>query len=254
MWKGKIVKKNKLTLNKSKKSSNSSFKKRKKVAPRKIKKVDTHQAEIAEIAKKYQISNSLAACVYKKILTPERALLLYNLGNYKKENYHINQLELDMKESIPLVFHIHGAKCVEGKIVEMSRYEFVYEDLQTGEKNNLKKIELKFFYPLSLKESIQKLIKIEEEVAKKKIGSIEKPAGRNHIKNKTLYPLMMNKDVVFLTTLEGDVIRGIISGFSRYEIKISMKGGIPVTILRHAVYDLTDKEKKISYLKKKVVA
>ena len=60
-------------------------------------------------------------------------------------------------------------------------------------------------------------------------------------------------DVIFLTTLEGDVIRGIVGGFNQYEFKINMKGGVPAVVLRHAVYDLNDKEKKVSYLKKKVI-
>lgn len=40
---------------------------------------------------------------------------------------------------------------------------------------------------------------------------------------------------------EGEVLRGLVSAFSRYEITVDLKGGIPVVLLRHAVYDLRDK-------------
>ena len=53
---------------------------------------------------------------------------------------------------------------------------------------------------------------------------------------------MKGKQVLFFTMLEGELIKGIISDFSRYDITVNLKGGIPVTILRHAVYDLRDKE------------
>ncbi|MBW2103558.1 MAG: hypothetical protein JRH05_13000, partial [Deltaproteobacteria bacterium] len=68
------------------------------------------------------------------------------------------------------------------------------------------------------------------------------PKLRNHIKNKSLYPLMMEREVVFFTLLEGEIIRGVISGFTRYEIQVHMKGGVPVTLLRHAVLDLRNKK------------
>ena len=56
---------------------------------------------------------------------------------------------------------------------------------------------------------------------------------------------------LFFTLLGGNVLRGIITGFSRYEINLSMKGGIPVVIMRHAVFDVKDKKDR-SFLKKEV--
>ena len=56
---------------------------------------------------------------------------------------------------------------------------------------------------------------------------------------------------LFFTLLGGNVLRGIITGFSRYEINLSMKGGVPVVIMRHAVFDVKDKKDR-SFLKKEV--
>ena len=44
------------------------------------------------------------------------------------------------------------------------------------------------------------------------------------------------------------MVKGIIADFSRYEITLNLKGGTPVTILRHAIYDLRDKRGRC-YLK-----
>ena len=52
---------------------------------------------------------------------------------------------------------------------------------------------------------------------------------------------MKEKQVMFFTLLEGEIIRGIIADFSRYEITVILKGGSPITILRHSIYDLRDK-------------
>ena len=59
--------------------------------------------------------------------------------------------------------------------------------------------------------------------------------------------------LVFFTTLEGDILGGMVGGFTRYEIQILGKKGVPVTLLRHAIYDLRDKRKRC-YLKRAVEA
>ncbi|MCU0857615.1 MAG: hypothetical protein MUC65_04335 [Pontiellaceae bacterium] len=64
----------------------------------------------------------------------------------------------------------------------------------------------------------------------------------HYIKNKTLFPLMMERTVVLITMLNGMVFRGLVSGFNRYEINMSLKGGVPVTLLRHGVLKAQNKE------------
>ena len=78
------------------------------------------------------------------------------------------------------------------------------------------------------------------------------PRYRHHIKNKSLFPLMNRKEVLFFSTLEGEVLRGVVTGFSRFEIELSMKGGVSVVLLRHAVFDVKDKKGR-SYSKEAVV-
>jgi hypothetical protein len=59
---------------------------------------------------------------------------------------------------------------------------------------------------------------------------------------------MMEKDVLFVTLLEGEIIKGLLSGFSRYEISMNMKGKSPVTILRHSIFNMKSKKGR-SFLK-----
>ena len=75
-----------------------------------------------------------------------------------------------------------------------------------------------------------------------RLEPIFSPKHRNFIKNKTLFPLMKEKRVLFFTLIEGEMIRGVVTDFSRYDITVSLKGSVPVTVLRHAVYDLRDKK------------
>ena len=59
---------------------------------------------------------------------------------------------------------------------------------------------------------------------------------------------MKDREVVYFTLLEGEIVRGIIGGFSRYDVTLHVKGGLPVVLLRHSIYDLRNKRGRC-YLK-----
>ena len=56
------------------------------------------------------------------------------------------------------------------------------------------------------------------------------PRTRRHVKNKSLFVLMKDREVAFFTLLEGEIVRGIVSDFSRYDITVHIKGGLPVVL------------------------
>jgi hypothetical protein len=109
-------------------------------------------------------------------------------------------------------------------------------------KEELPKLQVKFLYPADVTETVMSLIKTEEKIKALELEPIPEPYRRHFVKNKSLFPLMMEKQVIFFTLLEGEIIRGIIAAFSRYDITVNLKGGMPVTILRHSIYDLRDKK------------
>jgi sRNA-binding regulator protein Hfq len=45
---------------------------------------------------------------------------------------------------------------------------------------------------------------------------------------------------VVVTLLEGEVLRGIVAWFSRYEFALTVKGGVQVTVFRHALVNVTE--------------
>lgn len=79
--------------------------------------------------------------------------------------------------------------------------------------------------------------------------ALYKIGARHFIKNKTLYPLMKERQVMFLSLLDGTLLRGLVTGFNRYEIRMSLKGGTPVTVMRHGVWTAETKAGR-SLLKK----
>ena len=166
---------------------------------------------------------------------------LLGLQEYLEEKYNISIFDqaFDSKESWEI--HLHNHRIVRAVIIENLRYDLKLSIEGAGEEL-IQKTEVKLLYQVEKAGSIRSLIKTDKKVKVLGLEPVISPKQRHHIKNKSLFPLMKERRVLIFKLLEGEIIKGIISGFSRYDITISLKGEIPITILRHSVYDLRDKK------------
>lgn len=172
---------------------------------------------------------------------------LLGLKEYLDEKYNASVFDEAMASGKPWEFHLHDRRTITATVLENRKWDATVQIIgQT--KKELQKIQVKLLYPADLNESIKPLIKIDKQVEALGLSAILAPGKRSFVKNKSLFPLMKEKEVLFFTLLEGEMIRGIVSDFSRYEIAVSLKGGRPVTILRHAVYNVKNKDGR-SFLK-----
>jgi len=166
---------------------------------------------------------------------------LIGLRDYLQGPYNNSIFDTILKQDKPCFFHMHNRKVILGKLLENQKYDVLIK--YDGREELIQKTDIKFLYPEADTEQIQSLIKKhDKKVEKKNLGPIVERKSRFFIKNKTLFPLMKENEVVFFTLLEGEIIRGIISEFTRFEITVNLKGGIPLTFLRHSVYDLRNKK------------
>ncbi|MBW2368389.1 MAG: hypothetical protein JRH15_10920 [Deltaproteobacteria bacterium] len=172
---------------------------------------------------------------------------LKGLREYIDNSYELSVFDTARESDQLWSFHLHGRRLLTAKIQKIFTYDVKLVDA-TGTEEIVPKVHVKFLYPKEYGESIDKLLKVNKKVATLRMDPLFSPHLRHFVKNKSLFPLMMEKQVLFFTTLEGDVIRGLVAGFSRFDIQISLKGPIPITILRHSIYDIRDK-KDHCYLK-----
>jgi len=175
-----------------------------------------------------------------------------DLNSYLAENYQKSIFDHMEKEGETWTLCLHGNRVVSGTVKTNKQYDVVFLS-EDGIEEEIPKHNIKILYLKKDEAEVQKGVKTDDGVKKKKLEPILNPQDRNHIKNKTLFPLMNERVLLFFTTLEGDMLGGIVGGFTRYEIQVLGKKAIPVILLRHAVYDIRDKRKK-SYLKQAVEA
>jgi len=171
---------------------------------------------------------------------------LKGLREYLDENYEKSVFKDISKTKEMYEFHIYDHKIIKGYVRENLIYDVKLEIEE--EEQIIPKIEIKYINHIKYSDDVKSLIKIDQKVKNMNNEPIISPAKRYYIKNKSLFPLMKEKEVLYFTLLEGDIIRGLVTGFNQYEINVSMKKGIPVIILRHSIYDVRNKKNR-SFLK-----
>jgi hypothetical protein len=172
---------------------------------------------------------------------------LKGFKDYLDENYTNSIFNFALESKQYWTVYLHGHRALTAKVTQ----NFIYEVELTDENmvpQIIPKTQIKVLHPTELNPLINKKIKSDSKVKKLNLEPIVTARPRYHIKNKTLFVLMQERDVVFFTMLEGEIIRGLVGAFTRYDITVHLKGGTPVTLLRHGVYDLRDKKNRC-YLK-----
>jgi hypothetical protein len=166
---------------------------------------------------------------------------LLGLQEYLHQHYRRSVFDEALASGEPWEFHLHKRRIVKRSIIENMTYDLKVKGDGLNEAT-IPKTDIKIVYPEKLSGAVLPVLKVDRRVRDLSLEPIIAPGERYHVKNKTLFPLMKERRVLFFTLLEGEVVKGIVAGFSRYEITIHLKGGTPVTILRHSVYDIRDKK------------
>jgi sRNA-binding regulator protein Hfq len=172
---------------------------------------------------------------------------LQGFSDYKKEHYESSRFTTLEKSGEKTLFMLHGQRSITGTLMRQTPYD-IHVASDHGEVV-IPKVEVKCHAQATVSEVVDKLIKIDKTVSGHELGPIHAPAHRYFIKNKTLFPLIKERQVMLITLLEGEVIKGLLENFSRYDIEMRIKGGVGLTVLRHAVYDIRDKKGRC-YLKR----
>lgn len=180
-------------------------------------------------------------------MTTHRHSHLVGLSEYLAEHDNHSVFDDVLASETLWSFHAHPGRVITARLTGVETYDVTLTP-EEGEAESLGKHDIHFLYPAEQAAALGKLVKPDKAVQALGLEPTVYHRDRQFVKNKTLFPLMVERTVVFITLRDGAVIRGLITGFSRYDIHISMKGGVEVTLLRHSLHDIRDKEGR-GYLK-----
>jgi len=167
---------------------------------------------------------------------------LSGFDEYRNENLKKSVFKNALASDDLWCIHLHGqTSSLNARIVEDDIYEVTIET-EKMQRSVIKKLDVKYLYPGDQQEQILPLLKkADKKVKNMGLTPSENLSARHFVKNKSLFPLMKEREVVFFTLLDGDILRGLVLAFSMYDITVGLKGGTPLTILRHSIYDLRNK-------------
>lgn len=162
---------------------------------------------------------------------------LAGLSDFLAKNYGHSTFEEAARLEALYCLHLHGHTTLQAAIIASETYDITIT-VPDGSQQELPKIRIKMLYTAELTDRIQSQIILDEPVRSLGLGPITTARQRNFIKNKSLFTLMREQEPLAITLLEGEILRGTIHSFSRYEIVLALQGGEQVVILRHAVHDI----------------
>jgi hypothetical protein len=173
-----------------------------------------------------------------------KGMIMGSLLGYKEYldvAYRRSVFEQALASQQPWELHLHGQRVIRARVVENSTYELKLAITDQGEEV-LPKIQVKLLYLAERSAAVRPLLKGDKKIQALGLSPLITWKERHFVKNKTLFPFMKESQVVFFTLLEGEIIRGLIVEFSQYDITVNLKGGVPVVLLRHSIYDMRNKE------------
>ncbi len=164
---------------------------------------------------------------------------LDGLNEYKSTGQPPSIFDELAASSEQTVFHCCNGFDLVGTVANNATYELTFtpENAVNEQENiSMAKVEILCVYKPADREKFSAQTKIKQDTTPTNPAApLIKNVDRHHIKNKTLYPLMKERQVMRLTLLDGTILAGLATGFNKHEIRMSLKGGIAVTVLRHGV-------------------
>ena len=122
-------------------------------------------------------------------------------------------------------------------VVEQGSFA-VQASLDGADAEEVHKLTLKFAYQPDDWKKVRKSIKSNKEVAAQGLEPAKRPQDRYTCSDRRLFGYVDNEREVVVTLVDGDVLRGVVSWFSRYEFGLKVKGDVEVTVFRHSLHDL----------------
>jgi len=188
-------------------------------------------AKKSKLERQYGLAPSVAMQVALGQADLNEALLRNRRSAHLAENR--SRTVLDAGETV-LVFAVHGQGWQTGRVRGASPYEVELETTE-GEVMTLHKCEVKFAFESAFDRDFRRMLRTDAEIYAAPRGPVLRPQERLRISDRRWFDWLDDETTVRLTTLEGEVLEGLVAWIARYEVALKMKGDVEVVVLRHAL-------------------
>lgn len=189
---------------------------------------------VVKLMRDHELSRALATQVAMGHADLDQVLSRRRLQQHRDDHRDRTILQ----PGVELTLALTGGETVTGTVASVEAYMLHFQP-RKGDPQELHKLRAKFAYEPSVWKALKKSARVDKRIAGQKREPAVRPQDRYSCSDKRLFGYMDDGEEVVVTTIEGDVLRGHVSWFSRYEFGLRLKGDAEVVIFRHALYDVS---------------
>jgi sRNA-binding regulator protein Hfq len=194
---------------------------------------------VNRLMEKHTLSRALATQIVLGQASIDVVLAARRLDDHRTQFRNRSVLDEAQATGTPVTLLVHGQRRLTGKVLLVDNYMLRLE-LEEGGTEDLHKLQVKVAFAPDAYKKVRKTLKFDKTLEKAPIPPVAKPQDRYTCSDKRLFRYMDEAVEVTATTLEGEMFKGHVQWFSRYEFGMKLKGDTDVTLFRHALHDLSE--------------
>lgn len=189
--------------------------------------------QAARLEREHGLGRALATQVAMGQLDLEVVLRRRRLREHREQNRDRSWLVVGS----PVRLGLHGRKEITGTPTEVGPYT-VKLDID-GETRELHKLELHYAFDPANWKKAKKGIRRDKSVASQNLEPVRLPQDRYGCSDKRLFNYVDTGVDVSVCLLSGELLKGRVVWFSRYEFTMALRGDVEVGVFRHALQRVT---------------
>jgi len=204
------------------------------------------QEQVNRLMERHDLSRALATQITLGHADLEAVLARRRLQVHREENRLRSCLDDATRDDKTLSLALHGKRELLCKVQTVLPYSVLVVPFHPkkgpqGDPEEIHKLQLKYGYTPEDWKRVRKGIKQDSKLARAPLAPIERPQDRYTCSDRRMFRYMDGAIAVQATLLEGEILRGEVTWFGRYEFGLALKGGrAEVPVFGHALHDLRD--------------
>ncbi len=193
------------------------------------------QDKANNLMRRLGLDRALATQVAKGQADLERVLQRRRMASHLASNADRSCLEEAFKDGQPRRFALHGQRVVTARVLNLDQYEVRLAYAEGGEEEVLHKLQFKLAWLPEQDGHARKGLRWDNALRAEPQEPVSRPQNRFGCSNRKLFGWLDEETPLLLTTLEGEVVQGQLAWFGRYELGVTVRKDVVVTVFRHAL-------------------
>jgi sRNA-binding regulator protein Hfq len=182
---------------------------------------------------RHQLSRALATQIAIGHADLEQVLARRRLDVHRVDNRDRTCLLPEQR----LALALHEGTTLKGTVIDVEPYQIMFRP-DSGEPVAIHKLKLLYAYAPDAWKAVKKGIRVDKKHGRDTEQPAVRPQDRYSCSDRRLFGYLDRNVDLNVSLLSGEVLRGHITWFGRYEFGLKLRSDAEITVFRHALRDL----------------